>query len=89
MIISYANHSILCCQGDIIRKMGNLKLASFCISQLAEIRGAVGQSPMQQAIVLSFLKKYDQASDVRVVVSCHNSFATWSAVCKEVSYDSN
>ena len=42
--------------------MGNLNLAAFCIRQLAELSGAVGQNPLQQAIVHTFLKNYDQAS---------------------------
>jgi hypothetical protein len=42
--------------------MGNLQLTAFCIRQLAELSGAVGQNPMQQAIVHTFLKNYDQVS---------------------------
>ena len=47
-------------RGQMVLRMGNLELASFCIEHASELGSGLGQSPTQQAIVLSFLKNYDK-----------------------------
>ncbi|XP_074650504.1 uncharacterized protein LOC141905524 isoform X2 [Tubulanus polymorphus] len=48
-------------RGYLVLKLGNLDLAAFCVQHAAELNVGLGQSPTQQAVVLSFLKQYDKA----------------------------
>ena len=48
-------------QGELVRKLGDLDLAAFCVKHAAELDEGLGQSPTQKAIVQSFLKNYDRA----------------------------
>ncbi|XP_023933515.1 uncharacterized protein LOC106162457 [Lingula anatina] len=48
-------------RGQLVLEMGNLELAAFCVRHASELNAGLGQSPMQQAVVQSFLKNYDKA----------------------------
>ena len=47
-------------RGELVRKLGDLELAAFCVRHAAELEDGLGQSPTQKAIVQSFLKNYDK-----------------------------
>lgn len=49
-------------RGELVRKLGDLELAAFCVRHAAEREDGLGQSPTQKAIVQSFLKNYDKVS---------------------------
>ncbi|XP_071495128.1 uncharacterized protein [Diadema antillarum] len=51
-------------RGQILLKMNNLELASFCVRHAAELAHGLGSSPTQQAAVQSFLHNYGRAIDV-------------------------
>ena len=51
-------------QGELVRKLGDLELAAFCVKHAAELDEGLGQSPTQKAIVQSFLKNYDKVIQI-------------------------
>ena len=46
-------------QGELVRQLGNLDLAAFCVKHASMLNDGLGQNPTQTAIVQSFLKNYD------------------------------
>ena len=53
---------MICVQGNIVRQLGDLNLATFCIHQLAEldVKNCQNVSALQLSLVHSFLKNYDK-----------------------------
>ena len=58
----FLNKVSICVKGNIVCQLRDQRLATFCICQLAElgIQQPQSLSALQQALVDSFLKNYDQ-----------------------------